>query len=91
MWVVFTVGSFFLLALLLPAGWALGNVWRRTAGERAVTCPANGSPALVALDQWHAVRMHARGDVELRVLNCTRWPEHQDCAQECLAQFGMAR
>ncbi|SPF45253.1 hypothetical protein SBA4_3340029 [Candidatus Sulfopaludibacter sp. SbA4] len=27
------------------------------------------------------------GANEFRVLQCFRWPEHRDCAQECLAQI----
>ena len=86
MWMIVLVLCYFLLALAAPVCWALWKVWRRTRGERPVTCPADRSPAQVGLDQWFAVRMHARGDAELRVLNCSSWPEHQNCARGCLTQ-----
>jgi hypothetical protein len=87
MWAIFTVIGYFLLALLIPVCWSLGRVWRRTRGAHAVTCPGIGEPALLGLDQWHAVRMHARGDAELRVLECSQWPERGNCARQCLAQI----
>ncbi|SPE33431.1 hypothetical protein SBA3_20022 [Candidatus Sulfopaludibacter sp. SbA3] len=88
MWSVFTVIAYFVLALLIPIGWALGRVWRRTRVSRQVTCPALSAPTLVTLDPWYAVRMHARGDNELRVADCGRWPERRDCNRECLTQIG---
>ena len=87
MWVIFTVIGFFLLALLIPVVWSLGRVWRRTEGAHAVTCPAIGEPAVIAFDQWYAVRMHACGDRELKVIRCSHWPERQDCVQACVAQL----
>ena len=66
MWVIYTVIGFFLLALLVPVAWSLTRVWRHANGTHAVTCPGIGEPALLCLDQWYAVRMHARGDAEGR-------------------------
>jgi len=90
MWVIYTVISYFVLALVLPIAWSLTRVWRRTRGGHAVTCPALGEPAVVGFAPWHAVRMHARGDAELRVIQCSHWPERGDCARECLVQIGSA-
>lgn len=84
MWVAYTVIGYFVLALLIPTGWALGRTWRRTRSSRAVTCPEIGNSYLVTLDPWYAVRMHALGNNELRVRDCARWPEHRDCGQRCL-------
>jgi hypothetical protein len=86
MWVAYTIIAYFVLALLVPAAWALARTWRRTRTSRQVTCPSFGAPVLVTLDPWYAVRMHALGNYELRVMNCTRWPEERDCGQECLAR-----
>ncbi|MBZ5624463.1 MAG: hypothetical protein LAQ69_38060 [Acidobacteriia bacterium] len=88
MWSVYTVIGYFLLALLIPLGWALGRTWRRARTSRHLDCPAAGFPALVRLDPWYAVRMHARGDSEPRVRDCTCWPAHGECRQECLEQIG---
>lgn len=88
MWSVYTVIGYFLLALLLPAGWGLGRTWRRAQISRHVTCPESGIPALVRLEPAYAVRMHARGDREPLVRECTRWAERGGCRQECLDQIG---
>jgi len=84
MWVVFTVISYFVLALLIPVVWASTRTWRRARAARQVTCPALGAPARVVLDPWYAVRMHALGNGELRVLDCARWPDRRHCLQDCL-------
>ena len=90
MWVVYTFISYLVLALLVPTVWALWPTWRRARASRHVTCPGISAPALIALDPWYAVRMHALGNSELRVRRCARWPEHRDCGKECLAQIGTA-
>ncbi|HLK69119.1 MAG TPA: hypothetical protein VKU19_37055 [Bryobacteraceae bacterium] len=90
MWSVFTVMGYFLLALLLPVGWALGRTWRRAKVARHLTCPESGIPALVRLDPGFAVRMHARGEDELLVRDCTQWTETGRCGQTCLQRFGNA-
>ncbi len=87
MWSVFTVIAYFLLALLLPAGWALGRVWRKARVARHLNCPRTSDDALVHLDPHYAMRMHARGDRELRVRDCSRWPTETSCGQECLTQI----
>ena len=84
MWPVYLVITWFVLALVLPAGWALWHTWRRARVARQLTCPVIGAPALVKLDPWYAVRMHALGDHELRVLDCACWPQRRDCRQEFL-------
>ena len=90
MWPVYLVIAWFLLALLLPPGWALWQTWRRARGPHQVICPAIGASALVTLDRWYAVRMHALGNPELRVIDCACWPERRDCGRECLARSGSA-
>lgn len=87
MWPVYTVIGYFLLALLIPTGLALSKAWRRARPARQLTCPALGAPADVGLDPWFAVRKHALGAYELRVLQCSRWPGRRDCDQDCLAQI----
>jgi hypothetical protein len=91
MLVVFTVIGGLVLALLVSVAWPLGRVWWRTRGVQAVTCPGSGNPSLLRIDPWHAVGTHARGDAELRVLECFYWPERGDCARQCLSQFPTAR
>jgi len=88
MWAVFTVMGYFLLALLLPAGWALLRTWRKARRPRHLVCPESGIPAMIRLEPGYAVRMHARGDREPLVRDCTRWSESCQCGQGCLEQIG---
>jgi hypothetical protein len=90
MWPVYLVMTWFVLALVVPAGWASWKVWRRARVSRELACPVTGAPALVKLDPWYAVKMHARGNRELRVMDCACWPERRDCGQECLERAGRA-
>jgi hypothetical protein len=91
MWVIYTVMSFFLLALLLPACLALVPTWRRVRPARHVACPVSGEHAVVTMDPWYAVRMHALGNYELRVRECSRWSERSHCDQECRVQIDATR
>jgi hypothetical protein len=86
MWSVYTIIGYFLLALLVPTGWALGRTWLKKRYPRKVTCPATEAPAAITLDRWYAVRMHVKGDDEFRVLACSLWPERGGCGQHCLIQ-----
>ncbi len=90
MWAVYTFISYLALALLAPVAWASWRVWRRASKSRQLTCPALSAPALVQLDPWYAVRMHALGNNELRIRHCARRQECPGCAEECLAQIGSA-
>ena len=87
MWSVLTIIAYFALALIIPTVWMARNVRRRTAGERRVTCPRDGAPSLVQLDSWFAVRMHALGNPELLVAQCSRWPQYAGCAQDCRGEM----
>ncbi|MGA3043842.1 MAG: hypothetical protein ABSF54_23965 [Bryobacteraceae bacterium] len=75
---------FFVLALLAPAVWALGKIYRRSHGAREITCPEANRFATIELDARHAVAMHALGETDRRVKTCSLWPERQDCRQACL-------
>ena len=80
---VFAFIAYLLLALAIPTVWMALSVRRRTAGELSVVCPRAGSQALVKLDTCYAVRMHALGNPELLVTDCSRWPGLAGCGQEC--------
>lgn len=73
-----------LLAFALPR---LRAVYRRShGGTRLVTCPETKAPAAVDLDVAHAVFTALTGATKLRLEQCSRWPERQNCGQECLTQ-----
>jgi len=88
MWPVYFFISYLVLALAIPVSLALAPVWRRTRAPRQVSCPGAGASALVALDPWYAVRMHALGNPEILIRRCSRWPENAGCARECLIGKG---
>jgi len=75
---------FFAIALVAPAVWALGKVYRRSHGPREVTCPEGAHLATIELDARHAVAMHAVGETDRRVKSCSLWPERQGCRQACI-------
>ncbi len=89
-------GSFFLVALALAIGF-LGyrsirsfRLFLRFRGERLVTCPETQKPAAVQVAAGQ-VATHALVDGwHLRLNECSRWPEHQDCGQHCLSQIEAA-
>jgi hypothetical protein len=60
---------------------------RRDSGERVITCPETHTTEVVRLDAGHAAWTDLRGEKELRLESCSRWPERADCGQECLAQI----
>ena len=67
------------------AVWYLGRVvgiWRRLRGDRIVTCPESGEPALVRIDLAIAVTSDA-GSEPAALASCSRWPEHAGCDQTC--------
>jgi hypothetical protein len=59
-------------------------------GKRVVTCPETESPAGVEVDAGHAALTAVMGRPDLRLKECSRWPERGDCGQECLAQIESA-
>jgi hypothetical protein len=87
MWSVYTIIGYFLLAIAIPIAWMMVSVRLRTRGARRVICPRDGRAALIELDSWYAVKMHARGNPELLVRECQRWPALGGCRQECREQI----
>jgi len=80
------------VAILLAgiAGWRLGKAWLAYRGKRVISCPENHTPASVSLDVRHAVASAFRGEPDLRLSACSRWPERSGCGQDCLFQIERA-
>ncbi|HYB53878.1 MAG TPA: hypothetical protein VEG84_08430 [Thermoanaerobaculia bacterium] len=78
-------GIAFLLSLI-PLTFLGLRAYRRYRGKRVVVCPETRAPVAVELDAARAAASDLLGDAKLRLQACTRWPERQDCGQECLAQ-----
>jgi hypothetical protein len=61
--------------------------WRRWRGTRLVTCPETGRPAAVDMDLRHAIAgAIVVGRPDLRLRDCSRWPERSRCGQVCLTE-----
>jgi hypothetical protein len=56
-------------------------------GKRVITCPETHRPAGVTLDARHAAFSGLAAQADLRLSDCSRWPERAGCGQECLAQI----
>lgn len=56
-------------------------------GKRVVTCPETNTPAGVEVDLVHAAVSAFGRKPELRLTECSRWPERAGCGQECLTQI----
>lgn len=73
------------LLLLMPA--LLGReIYNRYRGVRAVTCPENRQQVIVSFQALRAAVSGLSGRPELRLAECTRWPAHQNCAQDCVPE-----
>src|SRR5512144_439621 len=75
---------------LIPLAFLGLRAYRRYRGARVIVCPETRAPAAVELDARHAAATDLFGDADLRLQSCSRWPERQDCGQECLAQIEAA-
>ncbi len=68
----------------------IGKLYRRFRGTRLVTCPETQQTAAVEVDAWRAALTTPFTGTELRLQDCSRWPEREDCGQECLRQIEVA-
>jgi len=56
-------------------------------GARVIRCPENLKLAAVEVDAKRAAFNSLVGRHNLRLQDCSRWPEKAGCGQECLAQI----
>ncbi len=75
------------LFALVVGGAVFFRVWYAWRQRRLITCPDNEKPAAVRLDALRAAASAWAGREDLRLSECSRWPEKQDCGQECLRQI----
>jgi hypothetical protein len=59
-------------------------------GARIVKCPETHQLAAVDIDALHAGWTTLRNGTQIRVRNCSRWPEKSGCAQACVRQIEAA-
>lgn len=72
-----------LVYVLLPV---MLDAFMRYRKMRRVHCPEANKAALMNVNAKAAALTAAQGKTQLRVSNCSLWPEKRDCAQRCLAQ-----
>jgi len=75
------------LAAVLLLLWTVVARYLKLRGARVVTCPETKKPAAVEVDARHAAISEVLGETELRLKDCSRWPERQGCGQDCLMQI----
>ncbi|MGA2643529.1 MAG: hypothetical protein ABSF15_02380 [Candidatus Sulfotelmatobacter sp.] len=56
-------------------------------GQRLITCPETQKAAAVDVAAGEAAVGAFLSEPTLRLKECSRWPERQDCGQECLKQI----
>jgi hypothetical protein len=64
--------------------------WYSYRGQRVVTCPESQKPVGVVVDAVHAAVTSVTGQPQLRLTECSRWPERAGCGQPCLGQIAVA-
>jgi hypothetical protein len=79
----------FALAVGLFVFWAIPGVrvFFDYRGKRLVHCPETHRPAAVDVAAKEAAVGAFLHEPTLRLKQCSRWPERQDCGQECLQQI----
>jgi hypothetical protein len=75
------------LGVLFVFGRKVVAAWLRYRDTRVVVCPENRETVAVEVDASHAAWSASQGRPQLRLENCTRWPDKAGCGQECLSQI----
>lgn len=84
--VVLSLGAALAIVILYFVGMAIrGRLAYR--GKMLVTCPETKEAVGVKVSSKSATLSKVAGKRDLRLSECTRWPERQDCGQECLRQI----
>lgn len=86
----FVLGAIVGVGMLYVVVPVVASAYRRFRGTRVVTCPETRDGAAVEVDARHAALTAALGGTELRLQDCSRWPERESCGQECLRQIEVA-
>jgi hypothetical protein len=64
-----------------------GRAYLRYRGKMLITCPETCKPAAVKVAAGAAAVEAIFGRSDIHLKDCSRWPERQDCGQECLSQM----
>ena len=87
------MANFMLAAIAIVLAGGIGyslylsmKTYSRYRGKRLITCPETHQAAAVHVNVAKAATKAFFGKAQVRLDQCSRWPERQDCGQECLAQ-----
>lgn len=72
--------------ILLPLALWRREIYKQYSGSRLVSCPENQGPGVVSIDARHAAATGIDGCPDLRLCDCSRWPERANCDQACMSQ-----
>jgi hypothetical protein len=80
------------IAVLLSGAVAFGptmavRAYLRYRGKRVITSPETSNHAAVHVNVVNAAREAVFGKHDIRLDQCSCWPERQNCGQECLSQI----
>ncbi|HUI27604.1 MAG TPA: hypothetical protein VL403_16090 [Candidatus Kryptonia bacterium] len=81
------LGAIVALGVLYVAVPVMLDAYRRFRGTRLLTCPETHQPVAIELNATHAALRAIAGENQPAVEQCSRWPVHRDCGQECLSQI----
>ncbi len=77
-----------LLAVTVAFGLAVAlRSYLRYRGQRLITCPETKQPAAVHINLMKVAREAVLGKPNIRLDQCSRWPERASCGQDCLSQI----
>lgn len=83
--VIEAIGAVVALGILYVVVPVIVTTYRRLRGPRQVVCPSAGQAAEIQIDAWSAAASAAFDEQPaLRIRDCSRWPENERCAHECL-------
>ncbi len=66
------------------------RLYLKLRGKRLVTCPETKKAAAVEVAAGTVAMEALTGPHHLRLSECSRWPDRQNCGQECLRQMEAA-
>jgi hypothetical protein len=87
---VLGVGALLGLGALFLFGRRVASAWLAYRGTRIVVCPESREIVAVEVDARQAAISAPRGEPQLRLDSCTRWPARKTCGQDCLGQVASA-
>jgi len=87
MLVIYLITAIVVLSVFFLLLSSAATAYLKFRGMRLVSCPETKEPAAVEVDAKYAAFTAPIGEEGLRLKDCSRWPERQDCGRQCLGQI----